>query len=175
MKHLTEKVSYVRGLMEGLKLDTQSDMGKVLSQIVDLLGEMADEVEDLQLVQEEMGDYVESIDESLSEIEDAMDLTDDEDFDDEDFEDEDFDDEDEEECTGDCEACEGCTGADEDENVFVECMCPSCQSTFYVLESELGDNVFHICPRCGEKIHVEPDYDEEIPVAELAQPENPEE
>ena len=24
------------------------------------------------------------------------------------------------------------------------------------------------CPRCGEKIHVEPDYDEEIPVAKLA-------
>ena len=37
-----------------------------------------------------------------------------------------------------------------------------------VLEHELGDGVFHVCPRCGEKIHVEPDYDEEIPVAKLA-------
>ena len=85
--------------------------------------------------------------------------------DDEDFSDDDFDDE---ECTGDCEECGGCGMDEDDENVYVECMCPNCQSTFYVLEHELGDGVFHVCPRCGEKIHVEPDYDEEIPVAKLA-------
>ena len=85
--------------------------------------------------------------------------------DDEDFSDDDFDDE---ECTGDCEECGGCGMDEDDENVYVECMCPNCQSTFYMLEHELGDGVFHVCPRCGEKIHVEPDYDEEIPVAKLA-------
>ena len=40
--------------------------------------------------------------------------------------------------------------------------------TFDISILELGDGVFHVCPRCGEKIHVEPDYDEEIPVAKLA-------
>lgn len=178
MKHLTEKVSYVRGLIEGLKLDTQSDVGKVLSQMADLLGDMADEVEELQIVQDEMSEFVDSLDETLSEMEQGMV---DEDFEDEDFEDEDDadfadeDDFDEDECTGNCDSCAGCAEGEDDGSAYLECMCPSCQSAFYVLESELGDDVFHVCPRCGEKVHVEPDYDEEIPVARLADPELPEE
>ena len=172
MNHLTDKVAYIRGLMEGLKLDTQTNEGKILSQIVELLGEMAGELEDVQIVQEEMSNFVDSIDDDLSELEHVIGLDGDEDDDededeedDEDFSDDDFDDE---ECTGDCEECGGCGMDEDDENVYVECMCPNCQSTFYVLEHELGDGVFHVCPRCGEKIHVEPDYDEEIPVAKLA-------
>lgn len=171
MNHLTDKVAYIRGLMEGLKLDTQTNEGKILSQIVELLGEMAGELEDVQIVQEEMSSFVDSIDEDLCELEHVIGLDDEEDDededeeDDEDFSDDDFDDE---ECTGDCEECGGCGMDEDDENVYVECMCPNCQSAFYVLEHELGDGVFHVCPRCGEKIHVEPDYDEEIPVAKLA-------
>ena len=70
-------------------------------------------------------------------------------------------------------ACEGC-GEDEDDydedNIFVECICPNCKASFYVKEDELGDDVFHICPRCEARVHVVPDYedDEEIPVAHLA-------
>ena len=106
MNHLTDKVAYIRGLMEGLKLDTQTNEGKILSQIVELLGEMAGELEDVQIVQEEMSSFVDSIDEDLCELEHVIGLDDEEDDededeeDDEDFSDDDFDDE---ECTGDCE------------------------------------------------------------------------
>lgn len=170
MKHLTDRVSYIRGLMEGLQLDTQTNEGKILAQIVDLLGEMAGEIEDVQIVQEEMSDFVDSIDDDVSELEHIIGMDDEDEDDEDEEEDDDFSEEDfdGEECTGDCEACEGCSQDEDDEDVYVECMCPNCQSSFYVLESELGDDVFHICPRCGEKIHVEPDYDEEIPVAKLA-------
>ena len=175
MSHLTDKVSYIRGLMEGLNLNAQSSEGKILAQVVELLGEMADEMETMQIVQDEMSDFVDSMDDDLCELEHAIGLDEDEDEDDEDDEDEDEDDEDDfdededdVECSGDCGACDGCAQPEDEDDVYVECMCPNCQSTFYVLESELGDGVFHVCPRCNERIHVEPDYDEEIPVAHLA-------
>jgi len=174
MSHLTDKVSYIRGLMEGLGVDAGSNEGRLLKQIVELLGEMADEMEALSAVQDELSEYVDDIDNDLCELEHVVGLDDEDDDDDFDDDDEDDDEDDDdfefdedEECSGDCGACSGCAEEDDD-NVYVECMCPSCQSTFYVLESELGENVFHICPRCNERIHVEPDFDEEIPVAELA-------
>lgn len=173
--HLTDKVSYIRGLMEGMKFDTESDQGKLLDKIVELLDDMAEEIGRVSDSQEELSEYVDTIDESLSEMEDML-LSDDgdddyDDFDDDD-EDESEDDEDDFECDGDCSACEGC-GEDEDydeDNIFVECICPNCKASFYAKEDELGDDVFHICPRCGARVHVVPDYedDEEIPVAHLA-------
>ena len=42
--HLTDKVSYIRGLMEGMKFDTESDQGKLLDKIVELLDDMAEEI-----------------------------------------------------------------------------------------------------------------------------------
>lgn len=176
--HLTDKVSYIRGLMEGMKFDTESDQGKLLDKIVELLDDMAEEIGRVSDSQEELSEYVDSIDESLSEMEDAL-LSDDEDDDDASDDDEmsfaEADDEDEDDfaCEGDCSACEGC-GEDEDDydedNIFVECICPNCKASFYVKEDELGDDVFHICPRCEARVHVVPDYedDEEIPVAHLA-------
>ena len=40
--HLTDKVSYIRGLMEGMKFDKESDQGKLLDKIVELLDDMAE-------------------------------------------------------------------------------------------------------------------------------------
>ena len=173
--HLTDKVSYIRGLMEGMKFDTESDQGKLMDKIVELLGDMAEEISRLSDAQEELGEYVDSIDESLSEMEDALLVDDEEDDEESDDDEESFDDLDEDdfECEGDCSACEGCGDEDEedeDDNIFVECICPNCKASFYVKEEELGDDVFHVCPRCEARVHVVPDYedDEEIPVAHLA-------
>ena len=55
-----------------------------------------------------------------------------------------------------------------DGEIFVECMCPECKGTFYVKEEELDDEAFHICPRCGVRIHVVPDFEADVPVAALA-------
>lgn len=189
--HLTDKVSYIRGLMEGMKFDTESDEGKLLARIVDLLGDMAEEIGQVAESQEELSEYVDSIDEDLSDLEDA--LFDDEDEEDEDEDDDDIysfasdDDEDEdvdiEGCDGHCEGCDGCDeiydeedaklleGDYDEDNIFVECLCPSCKASFYVKEEELSDDAFHICPRCNARVHVVPDYedDEEIPVAHLAE------
>ena len=180
MSHLNEKVSYLRGLMEGMKLDVNTNEGLLLSKIVDVLDSIACDIADLADAQEELNEYVDSIDQDLAELEEVFeDELDEEEYDDdEDEEDEEEyeDDEDEEDeefegCSGDCGSCSGC---DEDEDVefdgeiFVECMCPECKGTFYVKEEELDDEAFHICPRCGVRIHVVPDFEADVPVAALA-------
>ena len=37
---LSEKSAYLKGLMEGLKLNTESNEGKMIAAIVDLLGDV---------------------------------------------------------------------------------------------------------------------------------------
>ncbi|MBQ2957679.1 MAG: hypothetical protein IJE08_14620 [Clostridia bacterium] len=181
MSHLNEKVSYLRGLMEGMKLDTTTNEGLLLSKIVDVLDSIACDIADLADAHEELNEYVDSIDQDLSELEEVFEdeLEDDyededDDEDEEDDEDEDDDEEDDfEECDGNCEGCSGCDDEDVeyDGDIFVECMCPECKGTFYVKEEELDDEAFHICPRCGVRVHVVPDFEADIPVAALAEDE----
>ena len=84
---LSDKVSYIRGLMEGMKFDTDSNENKLLGKIVEVLGDMAEEIETVSEAQDELSEYVDSIDEDLSELEDAV-LGEDEDFDDDESDDE---------------------------------------------------------------------------------------
>ena len=53
---ITEKVAYIKGLAEGMELDTDKKIGKLLSAIIDVLDDMALEIEDLKDAQEELGD-----------------------------------------------------------------------------------------------------------------------
>ena len=45
---ISEKSAYLKGLMDGLKLNTESDEGKMIAAIVDLLGDMAKKVTDIE-------------------------------------------------------------------------------------------------------------------------------
>ena len=45
---ISEKSAYLKGLMDGLKLNTESDEGKMISAIVDLLGDMAKRIADIE-------------------------------------------------------------------------------------------------------------------------------
>ena len=45
---LSEKAAYLKGLMEGMKLDTEKDEGKMIAGIVDLLADMAQTVSDIE-------------------------------------------------------------------------------------------------------------------------------
>ena len=38
---MSEKSAYLKGLMDGLKLDTETNEGKMIAAIVDLLGDMS--------------------------------------------------------------------------------------------------------------------------------------
>ena len=81
--NLTEKVAYLKGLVEGLKLDENDDVTKVINAIVDVLDDMALTVSDLDDEVELIGDQLDEVDDDLAILEDDFY----EDWEDEDYED----------------------------------------------------------------------------------------
>ena len=135
----TEKVAYLKGLMDGMKLDTETNEGKLFSAIADILADMAEDMEDLSGDLLDLGEDVDAIRDDLSDVEDY--LCDDDDWDDED-EEEDEDDED-----------------DDEEPLFFEVTCPSCEKTITVDEDVLNLGSIQ-CPNCGEMMEFEFDEDD---------------
>ena len=72
MQPLYEQVSYLRGLCDGMALSKESNEGKVLAAVIETLDEFADAIVELYEEQQELSEYVDSIDEDLSEIEDEL-------------------------------------------------------------------------------------------------------
>lgn len=92
MDNLFSRVSYLKGLMEGLKIDPESDEGKVFYAIADTLEDMSESVALIDDRLSELDDYVDLLNEDLSEVERELFGVADDDFenDDYDFEDEDY-------------------------------------------------------------------------------------
>ncbi|MBQ0125981.1 MAG: hypothetical protein KBS59_06660 [Clostridiales bacterium] len=132
---ITEKVAYIKGLMEGLALDENNAQTKVLKAIVDALDDIALTVSDNDERLEYVEGYVDELDDDLAVLEDEV-YGDEDDLDDYD------------EC-GDCEGCDGCDGFDE--TVCVEC--PNCGEKVYLDEDMDFDNIK--CPSCGEEFSCE--------------------
>ena len=68
----SEKVAYLKGLMEGMKLDTESGEGKLLHLIADVLGDMAEEIEDVESDLCDLSEDIDAIGDALSELEDGL-------------------------------------------------------------------------------------------------------
>ncbi len=119
MKYLYEEVAYLKGLAEGLEISTESKEGKIIHKMVDVLESFADAIVELDEEQADLVEYVESIDEDLSDIEDDIY--------------EDGDDEDEEELSFIEMECPNCGDLVEvDEELLyddeVDVVCPNCQA-----------------------------------------------
>ena len=80
---LTEKLSYLQGLIDGLEIDESTKEGKVFSKITDILEELAEAVEGIQDEVSEMTELVDIIDQELGDVEEAL-LDEDDDDDDDD-------------------------------------------------------------------------------------------
>ena len=144
---VSEKVAYLKGLAEGLKLDTETKEGKLISVIIDTLEDIALELEELSENALDIGDELDAISDDLSDVEEVL------------FGDEDDDDDDHDACTcGDDDDC-GC-GCGDDECAY-EVSCPSCSEDIVIEESDLEKGVI-ICPKCGEKLEFEFDEDDEV-------------
>ena len=124
-----EKVAYLRGLADGLKLTDTTAEGKVLLNVIEVLDDLALSVD--------------AIDDDLQDVEDALYEEDDED------EDYDFD-EDDDDGLDDYDEFD-----DEDEPLY-EVKCPTCGDTICVDESMLCEGEID-CPNCGEKLEFELD------------------
>ena len=79
---ISEKSAYLKGLMDGLKLDTESNEGKMIAAIVDLLGDMSKRMVDIEDTTIAISDELDEIEEDLDAIEDfIMDEDDEDDWD----------------------------------------------------------------------------------------------
>ena len=126
MMTLTEKVSYLKGMVEMAELaDTKEN--KILRYIVDVLDEMALAIEDNDDCSAEMEARIDEIDEDLADLEDEI------------YE--------EDPCAG-CDKAEDSEDfADEDEE-FYELECPACHETICISEN-MVDMGSIACPNCG--------------------------
>ena len=71
------KVSYLAGLLDGMNYDEDTNEGKLFYAILDVLEEIADEVDDLADSVEELEEFVEALDEDLDDLEDFLEMDDD--------------------------------------------------------------------------------------------------
>ena len=131
---ITEKVAYLKGLAEGMDLDTGKKEGKLLAAIIDVLEDIALEISDIEDAQEELGDGLDAVSDDLEDVEDLLYGEDDEDDDEDAYELDDL---------GEDEECYATT-------------CPTCEETIYFDESVLEDGAV-ICPNCGEKLEFDLD------------------
>ena len=69
---VSEKVAYLKGRMEGLKLDADSDNGKLFRAIIDVLDEVALEIEDMTDEVMEVGDGLDVISDDLADVEELI-------------------------------------------------------------------------------------------------------
>lgn len=72
MGNVQSKVSYLKGLVKGLHVNSQSVEGKLLLNMVDVLDSVAQNLQDIQLSQKDLEDYVDNMDEDLENLEDIV-------------------------------------------------------------------------------------------------------
>ncbi len=129
---LTEKAAYLKGLQDGLKLNTETAEGKLISAMVDMLNDIALEISDIEENAGYVNDELDMIEDELDAIEES--LNEDVEEDDEDEDDYDF----------------------GDEAVY-EITCPTCGEVIEVDEDTLAQGAM-VCPKCGEDLEF--DFDE---------------
>ena len=152
---ISEKSAYLKGLMDGLKLDTETNEGKMIAAIVDLLGDMSKRMVDIEDTTIAISDELDEIEEDLDAIEDFIMDEDDEDDWDEYEDDEDYYDPDDEEDEEEPE--EGFDFGDEDSTIYeVECAC----GNVIDFDEEVLESGSIVCPNCGETLEFTFDDDE---------------
>lgn len=72
MRDISERVSYLQGLSEGLNISEGSPQGKIISGILNVLDELAETVTHLQIEMDDFREYVESIDDDLFDLEESV-------------------------------------------------------------------------------------------------------
>lgn len=128
MGYLSERVNYLRGFADGLKIDKETDEGKLLNLIIDVIDDIAISIEDNEDTQNDLLDSVDDLEERLTDVEDYLDE----------------------------EADDCCCCCDDDETEYAEVECPNCGAEIELDEAVLDeDRDVLVCPNCKEEIQIE--------------------
>ena len=123
--NICEKVSYIKGMAEGMKLDDSTNEGKVLLAILDALNDIAYQLDEMDADLTDVTEVVGDIEECLEDLEEAV-----------------YGDGD-----GHCDC--GC----EDEDMY-EITCPKCENSIVVDFDVIAEGEI-LCPNCGEKLELD--------------------
>ena len=132
---LAEKIAYIKGLADGMKLDESKDEVKIIKELIAVLEDVAYEIEEQDEIMGEMQEQLDAVDEDLDELEEFVY----EDFDDCDC------------CDDDCDC--GCCDDD-----YFEVECPACGEVICLDESILDEGSIE-CPACHENLEFDFDCD----------------
>ena len=164
MNDTDKKIGYLKGLLEGLPADDGSVSGKLIAGIVDLLGNLVERTDVMDELINDLNDYVESIDDDLSALEDADGAGSDFSYPADDEEDEDFD-EDFDGAEDQLHLLRTENSSDDDmEESLVGVLCPECRRMFFISYCD-PDDALYLCPHCSKKVHPIPLSPENAPVA----------
>ena len=150
---ISEKAAYLKGLMDGLNLDTEKAEGKMIAAVVELLGDVTKKLTDVEDTTIAISDELDEIEEDLDAIEDYI-LDVEEELEEEEFEEDDdygFDDEE--------EFDEGFDFGDEDSIIYeVKCVCGNVIN----FDEDTLEEGSIVCDECGELLEFSlEDEDEE--------------
>lgn len=124
-----EKVAYLRGMLEGMKFDADSDMGKIVLKLIDIVDDLAHDLTDAEERADVMADYIDELDYDLGEVEEYV-------------------------YGDDCDCCDDddcdCCCDDDDDDDLYELECPNCGDKIYITEDMLNGSIE--CPNCNTKI-----------------------
>ena len=129
MMTVTEKVAYLKGLVEGLDLGKDDKEKKVIGAVLDVLEDLALAVSDLDDEMELVTEQLDAVDEDLADLEEVF-----------------YEELDDCDCDCDCD----------DEMYEVEC--PNCGEMIYFDEEIILDGEAE-CPACGEVLEFDCDCD----------------
>lgn len=139
MDTIQEKAAYLRGLVDGMKLDSEKDEVKAINAIVDTVcaiaskvGEHSESIAVIDEYIEDIGNCIDAIDADLADVEQVVsDYMDDIDYDD------------------DIDYSKEIIGGsfDDDEDIY-EVECPQCGSVFNFTDDEIERSDIS-CPECG--------------------------
>lgn len=145
---LCEKMSYLKGLLDGMEIDTTTKEGKALVQMTEVMQEMVKTVDDMQAQIDELTELCDILDADLGEVEEDLY-----------FDDCDCD------CDCDCDDCDCDCDCDDDfdDDELYEVCCPECGDTVILDEYMLEEGSID-CPNCGSCLEF--DFDD-IEVADI--------
>ena len=118
-----EKIAYLRGLLDGRERMLEPEEQKFNSALLDALTALSEEIALQEELYQELREYVEVLDEGLTDLE--------------------------EQCDDDCCCGEDEEGSF-DEEEYASVLCPHCHSDFFYEPSAYDEDEDLLCPICGK-------------------------
>ena len=129
---ISEKVSYIKGLAEGLALDDSTKEGRIINAMLDVLTDIADNLNEVDEELDDVASVMTDIEESVADLEDEV-------YGEYDEDDDDFD--------------------EDDLGEMYETTCPACNNTIR-FDYEQAEKGGMDCPNCGQHLQFELEDDD---------------